>query len=98
MMPFCVLTTEITLDDFCQLNIGTGIGHDSFLGEYVTTGMNPNLAGNTVICRMTRLGSNVTTIEHTKIYSNVIVGAGSLVLKDITEPGTYVGSPIRKIK
>ena len=28
---------------------------------------------------------------------NCAVGAGSIVIKDITESGTYVGCPVRKL-
>ncbi|MDD5457685.1 MAG: hypothetical protein PHV30_11735 [Candidatus Margulisbacteria bacterium] len=30
-------------------------------------------------------------------YSNCIIGAGAVVVKDITEPGTYVGASARKL-
>ena len=39
-----------------------------------------------------KIGSN-TTILPVNICSNVIIGAGSLVTKDITKPGIYYGSP-----
>ena len=42
------------------------------------------------------LGSAVRNAIH--ITSDVIIGCGSTVVKDITEPGTYVGCPARKIK
>ena len=32
------------------------------------------------------------------ICDNAVIGAGAVVTKDITEPGTYVGIPARKIK
>lgn len=31
------------------------------------------------------------------IYNFVTIGAGAVVVKDITEAGTYVGNPVRKI-
>ena len=30
--------------------------------------------------------------------TNVVVGAGAVVTKDITEPGVYAGNPARKIR
>lgn len=33
-----------------------------------------------------------------KIVDDVVIGAGAVVAKNITESGTYVGNPIRKIK
>jgi len=31
------------------------------------------------------------------ICDDVVIGAGAVVTKDITEPGTYVGNPTRKL-
>jgi len=40
------------------------------------------------------LGSN-STILPVNICSNVVIGAGSVVTKDIIEPGVYAGNPAR---
>jgi len=42
-------------------------------------------------------GANTVIIGPVTICDNVMVGAMSLVNKDITEPGIYVGSPARKV-
>nr|HQU73633.1 N-acetyltransferase [Calditrichia bacterium] len=33
-----------------------------------------------------------------RICDNVVIGAGSVVTRDITEPGIYAGNPARKIR
>lgn len=43
------------------------------------------------------IGSNTVVIGPVTICDNVVVGAMSLVNRDITEPGTYAGCPARKI-
>ena len=43
------------------------------------------------------IGTNSVVIGPVTICDNVVVGAMSLVNKDITEPGTYVGCPVRKV-
>ena len=43
------------------------------------------------------VGSNSTLLPVT-ICDDVVIGAGSVVTKDITEPGTYVGNPARKLE
>lgn len=37
-------------------------------------------------------------IGHIKIADNVMIGAMSLVMKDIIESGTYAGNPLTKVK
>ena len=43
------------------------------------------------------LGSN-STILPVKIGSNVVVGAGSVVTKDLEVPGTYAGNPAKLLR
>lgn len=52
---------------------------------------------STKIGNYVSLGSN-STILPVSICDNVVVGAGSVVTKNITESGTYVGNPAKKIK
>jgi acetyltransferase-like isoleucine patch superfamily enzyme len=41
------------------------------------------------------IGSNATVLP-VDICDDVVVGAGSVVTRDITEPGIYAGNPARK--
>lgn len=43
------------------------------------------------------IGANSVIIGPIRICDNVLIGAMSLVNKDISEPGVYVGAPLRKI-
>ena len=42
------------------------------------------------------IGSNSTVLP-VCICENVVIGAGSVVTKDITKPGKYIGNPAKKI-
>lgn len=52
---------------------------------------------STQIGNKVSIGSNATILPVT-ICDNVVIGAGAVVTKNITEPGTYVGNPARKLK
>ena len=59
--------------------------------------------GKKELWKSTSIGNNVSigtnaTILPIKICDNVVIGAGSVVTKDITESGVYVGNPARKIR
>lgn len=43
------------------------------------------------------IGANSTVIGPVDICDHVVIGAMSLVNKSITEPGVYVGIPVRKV-
>lgn len=51
---------------------------------------------NTKIGNNVSLGSNVTLLP-VEICDNVVIGAGSVVTKNIDRPGTYAGNPARLI-
>ena len=59
--------------------------------------------GDQTLWSSTNVGNNVSigtnaTILPVIICNNVVIGAGSVVTKNILEPGVYVGNPARKLK
>ena len=57
---------------------------------------NKDLWEHTFISDNVYIGSNATILP-VKICSNVVIGAGSVVTKDIEESGTYAGNPAIRI-
>jgi len=43
------------------------------------------------------IGAGVVILDKVSICSNVTIGAGSVVTRDINVPGVYVGIPAKKI-
>ncbi len=59
--------------------------------------------GNKELWRSTRIGNRVSigtnaTILPVSICDDVVIGAGSVVTKDITKPGIYAGNPARLLR
>ena len=84
------------------------IGNDCFVGHGVMF-INDLFAegkpagGITDMWKSTFIGDNVSigsnsTILPVSICEGVVIGAGSVVTRDIDEKGVYVGNPARKIK
>eukprot|EP00933_Yihiella_yeosuensis_P011571 TRINITY_DN118_c1_g4_i1.p1 TRINITY_DN118_c1_g4~~TRINITY_DN118_c1_g4_i1.p1 ORF type:complete len:176 (-),score=20.38 TRINITY_DN118_c1_g4_i1:237-764(-) len=75
------------------------IGHGAqFTNDLFKTGgfsRNPSDWKGTVVGNNVSMGSNATILP-VKICDNVIIGAGSVVTKDIVEPGVYFGNPAKK--
>ena len=51
----------------------------------------------TIIEDNVSIGSNATILP-VRICSNVVIGAGSVVTKDITKPGIYAGNPAKLLR
>ena len=77
----------------CFIGHGVMFINDSFSDSSV------NFSGpyeKTIIEDEVIIGSNAT-IMPVKIARGVIIGAGSVVTKDILEPGKYAGNPAKRI-
>ena len=84
------------------------IGKDCFIGHGVmfindTFQEGGPARGDKSLWKSTQIGNDVSigsnaTILPVKITDNVVIGAGAVVTKDITEPGVYAGNPARRLK
>jgi acetyltransferase-like isoleucine patch superfamily enzyme len=111
--PFCEIqkgvkigkNTRIQSHTFiCELvTIGKNcfIGHGvMFINDLFKEG---SPSGDKNQWRETKIGDNVSigsnaTILPVKICDNVVIGAGSVVTKDITTSGIYAGNPAKKLR
>lgn len=83
------------------------IGEDCFIGHGVmfindlfsegAPSKSPSQWKSTKIGNHVSIGSNATILP-VSICDGVVIGAGSVVCKDITQKGAYAGNPARKIR
>jgi acetyltransferase-like isoleucine patch superfamily enzyme len=86
----------VTIGDDCVVSHGA-----MFINDLFATG-GPAL-GNRELWRSTTVGNHVSigtnsTILPVKICDHVVIGAGSVVTKDITQSGIYAGNPARLLR
>jgi len=93
-----ILTTNIKLGNHALLNRGNHIGHDSVAGDFFSMMPNAVVGGNVTLGDNVYLGSCSNIREKINITSDVLIGMNAAVVKDITESGTYVGVPVKKLK
>lgn len=84
------------------------IGRDSFVGHGVMF-INDTFAnggparGDRNLWKSTRIGDRVSigsnaTVLPVSICDDVVIGAGSVVTRDIEQPGIYAGNPARRLE
>ena len=112
--PFVEIQKDVVIGKRCKIQSHSfvcelvEIGDDCFIGHGVMfindLFQNGGPAkGDKTLWRRTLIGNNVSigsnaTILPVNICDNVVIGAGSLVSKDITKSGIYAGNPAKKNK
>ncbi|MDA7498521.1 N-acetyltransferase [Akkermansiaceae bacterium] len=83
----------VTIGNDCFIGHGVMFTNDTFSGGTPARG-DKDLWKATRIGNNVSIGSNVTLLP-VSICDGVVIGAGSVVTKDIESPGTYAGNPAR---
>lgn len=92
-----VLTTNIILGDFVHLNLNATIGHDCRIGDFATVSPGAHISGNVHLGEYAFIGTGAAVLERRSICGHAVIGANATVSRDITEPGTYVGTPAKRL-
>lgn len=93
-----IITSQIKIGKHAHINLDTTIGHDCTIGNFFTTAPSVNISGICDIGDYVYFGTGSATRQGVKINSNITVGMGAMVVKDLNEAGIYVGIPAKKIK
>jgi acetyltransferase-like isoleucine patch superfamily enzyme len=86
----------VTIGDDCFVSHGAMFVNDLF-------SRGGPARGDRALWKATRVGNNVSigtnaTILPVTICDHVVIGAGAVVTKDITESGVYAGNPARRLR
>lgn len=112
--PFTEIQKGVVIGNGCKIQSHSFIcelvtvGNNCVIGHGVmfindTFAQGGPAQGNKELWKATRIGNNVSigsnaTILPVTICDNTVIGAGSVVTKNITQPGIYAGNPARFIK
>jgi acetyltransferase-like isoleucine patch superfamily enzyme len=86
----------VTIGDDCFIGHGVMFVNDLFQTGGPARG-DKTLWKSTTIGSRVSLGSNATILP-VRICDDVVIGAGAVVTKDITQPGIYAGNPARLLR
>jgi len=97
VMAGVVINSSTRIGKGCIINTSASLDHDNVIEDYVHISPGVNMAGTVKVGKGSWIGIGSVVSNNVNICSGCKVGAGAVVVKDITEPGTYVGIPVRKI-
>ncbi len=86
----------VTIGDDCFIGHGVMFTNDLFKHGGPAQG-DRKLWKSTLIGNRVSIGSNATMLPVT-VCDDVVIGAGAVVTKNITEPGVYAGNPARRFR
>jgi acetyltransferase-like isoleucine patch superfamily enzyme len=86
----------VTIGNNCFVGHGVMFVNDTFAGGGPAGG-DQSKWKSTWIGSHVSIGSNATILP-VRICDHVVIGAGAVVTRDITQPGSYAGNPARLLK
>lgn len=97
VMAGVVINSSSRVGKGCIINTSSSLDHDNIIEDYVHISPGSNISGTVSIGKGNWIGIGSVINNNVNICSGCKFGAGAVVIKDITEPGTYVGVPARRI-
>jgi len=98
----CKIQSHSFICELVTIGDNTVVAHGvMFINDLFSTGKPAN--GDKNLWKSTTIGNNVSigsnsTILPISICDDVVIGAGSVVTKDINESGIYLGNPAKKVR
>lgn len=86
---------QTTIGDGTKLDNLIQIGHNSQVGKHTVMASFVGISGSSTIGDRVTIAGQAATSDHVNVCSDVTLGGRTGVTKDITEPGTYWGTPVR---
>ncbi|MFT4953625.1 MAG: sugar O-acyltransferase (sialic acid O-acetyltransferase NeuD family) [Pseudoalteromonas tetraodonis] len=98
VMAGAVINAFATIGKGCIINSNSVVEHDCKLADYVHVCPNSAVAGGTIIGERTWVGIGTNVRQMISIGADVLIGAGSVVVKDIPSGQTVIGVPAQVLK
>lgn len=93
-----IITVNASIGKHVIINLDSTIGHDAIINDYTVILPSVNISGHVNLERGVSVGTGSAIIQGLTIGKNSIIGAGSVVVKDIPANCTAVGAPAKPIK
>lgn len=98
IMPGAVINSGTVIGKGCIINTSSSLDHDNCLNNFVHVSVGVHTAGTVSIGESAWIGIGAIISNNVTICSKSLIGAGAVVIKSISEAGTYAGVPAKRIK
>ena len=97
VMAGAVINSGAVIGKGCIINTCASIDHDCVIHDYAHISIGVHLAGRVSVGKSSWVGAGATISNDLSVVGDCMIGAGAVVVKNIEQPGTYVGVPAVKI-
>ena len=94
----CVISTGAKVGEHCVLNTRSVLDHDSCMGDFASLAPGATVGGDVQIGAFTAIGLGSDVIHGRNISEHVIIGAGSVVTRDIPPAVVAYGIPAKIVR
>ena len=95
VMAGAVVNADAVIGKHCIINTGATVDHDCVIEDFCHIAPGAHISGGTHIGEGTWVGVGSCVIQCVRIGKNCMIGAGSVVVKDIPDGVTAFGNPCR---
>lgn len=94
---YCVLASDVTVEDFTFLQSSVIMGHDVHIGRFCQVNSFAFFAGYVRVHDMVSVNAGVRIIQNVVVEEEAVVGIGSVVLNRVRKNSTVFGNPAKRI-
>lgn len=95
IFAFATVTTNIRLGRHTHVGRGAAVGHDSTLGDFVTTYPLSAVSGNVTLEDEVTLGTTASIKQGINVGARTTIGSGAAVVSDLPSDVVATGVPAR---
>ena len=98
VMANAVVNSGVSIGKHCIINSGAVVEHDNIIEDFVHISVGVKLAGTVHIGKRSWIGIGAVISNNISVCQDCMIGAGGVVVKDISESGIFVGVPVKKLE
>ena len=95
--PEAVVSSDVTIGKHSIINLLSSVGHDATLGPFCTLSCHVDVTGGCHVSSGVFFGSHSCVTPKCRIGANAVVGAGSVVIRNVPDNTTVFGNPAKVI-